>query len=50
MSDITLITPPDHIYNESFSWLLIYPSANIKEEFNQIQANDNKVFCTIIYS
>lgn len=49
MSDITLITPPDHIYNESFSWLLIYPSAKIKDDFNEILANDNKVCNVYLY-
>lgn len=36
MSDITLITPPDHIYSDAYSFLLVYPSKTTKDEFNKI--------------
>jgi hypothetical protein len=39
MSDITLITPPDHIFGDCYSYLLIYPNKDIKEQFNTIIAN-----------
>lgn len=39
MSDITLITPPDYIYNDSYSFLLIYPNSEIKTQFNNLIAN-----------
>ena len=32
MSDITLITPPDHIFGDCYSYLLIYPNKDIKEQ------------------
>ena len=38
MSDITLITPPDQIYSDVYSYLLIHPSKNIKAQFNNIMS------------
>lgn len=38
MSDITLVTPPDRLYTQEYSFLLIYPSAVIKEQFQQLLA------------
>ena len=36
MNDIALITPPDFLYNDSFSILLVCPSANSKTVLNDI--------------
>ncbi len=36
MNDITIITPPDVLYNEVFSILLIHPDDNIKNIINSI--------------
>ena len=49
MSDITLITPPDHIYNDTYSFLLIYPSSNIKEEFNKVIGSVENYFNVYLY-
>ena len=49
MSDITLITPPDHIYGEAYSFLLVYPSKEIKEEFNKILSQSNISYNVYLY-
>lgn len=49
MSDITLITPPDHILNDAYSFLLIYPSAHIKDEFNNIVAKLDSHYNVYLY-
>lgn len=49
MSDITLITPPDHIFSEAYNFLLIYPSKDIKEQFNSIIANKDQYFNVYLY-
>lgn len=36
MNDIALITPPDFLYNDSYSILLICPSSTSKEMLNSI--------------
>ena len=36
MNEIALITPPDFLYNDSYSILLICPSLNSKEMLNDI--------------
>ena len=35
MHKITVITPPDKIFNQDYSFLLIYPSSNVKEQFQR---------------
>tara|TARA_B110000090_G_scaffold67457_1_gene77298 strand:- start:316 stop:708 length:393 start_codon:yes stop_codon:yes gene_type:complete len=39
VNKINLITPPDRLYNNDYSFLLIYPSTQIKEQFNNLIAN-----------
>ena len=40
MSDkILIITPPDRVYNQSKSCLMIYPSDSIREEYQNILAH-----------
>ena len=36
MSEITLVTPPDRLYTQEYTFLLIYPSAIIKEQFQSL--------------
>ena len=36
MNKINLITPPDKLYNNNYSYLLIYPSSLVKEQFNKL--------------
>jgi hypothetical protein len=38
-ADINLITPPDRLFNNSISFLLVYPSDVIKEQFNNLLKN-----------
>ena len=49
MSDITLITPPDHIYSDTYSFLLVYPSKQIKDEFNQIVSKSEVSYNVYLY-
>lgn len=49
MSDITLITPPDHIYNDNYSFLLIYPSIQIKDQFNSLLSNLDGYYNVYLY-
>jgi len=39
MSKINLITPPDKLFNKNYSFLLIYPSKAVKEEFQTYLEN-----------
>jgi hypothetical protein len=36
MSDIKLITPPDKMYSQEYSFLLVYPSTLVKSEFQDL--------------
>lgn len=36
MSDVVLITPPDRLYTNEYSILLIHPSSIIKEQFQNV--------------
>lgn len=36
MNDISLITPPDRLYTNEYSFLLIYPSQRTREEFQAL--------------
>ena len=49
MSDITLITPPDHIFSDAYNFFLIYPSENIKQQFNSIIADKQDHFNVYLY-
>lgn len=39
MNDIKLVTPPDRLYTNEYSFLLIHPSQQIKEQFQAFLAN-----------
>lgn len=39
MNEIKLITPPDRLYSQELTILLIYPSKKVKEEFSVLMAN-----------
>lgn len=41
MNEITLITPPDKIFNKTCSILLLYPSNDTKKECQQILKKSN---------
>lgn len=36
MSSIKLITPPDKLYSQEYSFLLVYPSSTVKSEFQDL--------------
>lgn len=38
MSDVTIITAPDKLYSQEFSFLLIYPDSIVKEQFQNLIA------------
>ena len=38
MNEISLITPPDRLYTDAYSFLLIHPSKVIREQFQQLLA------------
>lgn len=49
MSDITLVTPPDKLYLTDKSFLLIYPSAIIKEQFQDLISAYTVPFVVYLY-
>ena len=49
MSDITLVTPPDKYYTSEHSFLLIYPSEVIKEQFNDFVQQYKIPFVVYLY-
>jgi hypothetical protein len=49
MSDIKLVTPPDRLYTQEYSFLLIYPSSIIKEQFQNLIAQSNLNFHVYLY-
>lgn len=44
MSNIKLITPPDKLYSQEYSFLLIYPSTVVKSEFQDLISKLDKPF------
>jgi hypothetical protein len=50
MSDITLITPPDKIFNQSKSILLIYPSEESKQAIQSFLAQSDQHFNVYLYT
>src|SRR6056300_1035202 len=49
MADINLITAPDRLYNDAISFLLVYPSKAIKEQFNNLLYNIDQPFNVYLY-
>jgi hypothetical protein len=49
MSDITLVTPPDKYYSQEYSFLLVYPSAVIKSQFQDLVENFRKPVVVYLY-
>ena len=49
MGDINLITAPDRLFNNSLSFLLIYPGKHVKEQFNNLLANSDQDFNVYLY-
>jgi len=49
MADINLITAPDRLYNEATSFFLIYPSSDVKTQFNNLLQNNDLPFNVYLY-
>lgn len=49
MHKITLITPPDKLFNNSYSFLLIYPGNDIKQQFQNAIAFVDQPFNVYYY-
>ena len=49
MADINLITAPDRLFNNVISFLLIYPSKSVKEQFNFLLQNNMQSFNVYLY-
>jgi len=49
MSDITVITPPDKIFNQNLNIFLLYPSDQIKTDLQNILANSTIKLNVYIY-
>ena len=50
MSDILLITPPDKIFNQNKSCLLIYPTETIRREAQAILADLTESYNVYVYA
>lgn len=49
MSRLTVVTPPDRLYNNNISFLLVYPSNFVKEQFQETIGNFDKDFTIYLY-
>lgn len=49
MADINLITAPDRLFNNTNSFLLIYPGTTVKEQFNNLLSNIDLPFNVYLY-
>ena len=49
MSNITLITPPDKIFNQNFNIFLLYPSEKIKNDLQDFLASSDQPINVYIY-
>jgi len=49
MHKITVITPPDKVFNNNFSFLLVYPNNDIKQQFQQLIADIDHPFNIYYY-
>jgi hypothetical protein len=49
VNKINIITPPDRLYNNDYSFLLIYPSTTIKNQFNNLISKIDRAFNVYLY-
>ena len=49
MNKINLITAPDKLYNDNYSFLLVYPNNSIKEQFNTVIEKIDNTFNLYLY-
>ena len=49
MSDLTVVTPPDTLLTNNVSFLLIYPSRDVKDDFQNLIIRFDEPFTVYIY-
>tara|TARA_X000000368_G_scaffold417598_1_gene414453 strand:+ start:4138 stop:4584 length:447 start_codon:yes stop_codon:yes gene_type:complete len=49
MSDLTVVTPPDTLLTNDISFLLVYPSRDVKDEFQNLIVKFDQPFTTYVY-
>jgi len=49
MSNLNLITPPDKLFTNNQKFLLIYPSDDVKDQFNNLTLNYEEPLDVYIY-
>jgi|TARA_B110000977_G_C10738324_1_gene361961 hypothetical protein len=49
MSDLTIVTPPDTLFNNDISFLLIYPSREVKDDFQNLIMKFEDSFTVYVY-
>jgi len=49
MSNLNLITPPDKLFTNNNKFLLIYPSDDVKDQFNSLTLNYDEPIDVYIY-
>jgi hypothetical protein len=49
MSDVVLVTPPDRLYTNEYSILLIHPSLVVKEQFQNLLLEADKPVHVYLY-
>ena len=49
MSDLTVVTPPDTLLTNNVSFLLVYPSRDVKDEFQNLIVKFEEAFTTYVY-
>lgn len=50
INDITLVTPPDFLYNDAFNLLVICPGELVKSSLNDILKNSNTAINLMLYA
>lgn len=49
MTKINIITPPDVLHNQATSFLLVQPSADVRDQFQNLMANFNEYLNVYLY-
>lgn len=49
MSDLTVVTPPDTLLTNNISFLLVYPSRDIKDDFQNLIVRFKEPFTVYVY-
>lgn len=49
MTDVVLVTPPDRLYTNEYSILLVHPNLQVKEQLQNILLNADKTVHVYLY-